>query len=159
MVAYATMCSTSGNAAGRESIGRLVSCLSRHIHAYLERTLDPYGIGSGQFPFLMRLYKNDSVSQETLARLLDVDKATSARAIKKLEDTGYVRRERDTGDGRAYRVVLTGKGKSLEPAMRRISNSLHDTVLAGFSERDRRLTLALLDRMIRNITPAREKGA
>jgi len=141
-----------------ESIGRLISRLHRHIHAYLDRRLETYGIRSGQFPFLMRLYGNDGVSQETLAHLVGVDKATSARAIKKLEDEGYVRRERDASDSRAYRIFLTGKGRDMEPAMRRISSEVRDAALSGLTEEERCMIFTLLEKMIENISSVEREG-
>lgn len=141
-----------------ESIGRLISHLHRQIHRYIDRKLEGYGIGSGQFPFLMRLYRNDGINQEMLARSLDVDKATSARAIKKLEDAGYVRRGRDAADSRAYRIVLTRQGKNLEPVMRRISSELREVALAGFTDEERRRALRMLRRMIQNMDAAEMGG-
>ncbi|HDN50772.1 MAG TPA: MarR family transcriptional regulator [Thermoplasmatales archaeon] len=145
-----------GGKTHNESIGRLISHLHRHIHMYIDRRLERYGIGSGQFPFLMRLYRNDGVNQETLARFLDVDKATSARAIKKLEDAGYVRRERDAEDSRAYRIFLTEKGKSVKPAIKNISRELREVALSGFTGKEKDLIILLLERMIRNISSTEE---
>ncbi|WP_243683766.1 MarR family transcriptional regulator [Methanosarcina barkeri] len=61
----------------------------------------------------MVLYRKDGLSQETIAKTLKVSKATSTRAIKNLEKEGYVYRQRDENDLRAYRVYLTEKGKEV----------------------------------------------
>ncbi len=79
----------------------------------MAKELEAYRVGSGQFEFLLVLYHRDGVSQETLAKILKVSKATSARAIQNLEKEGYVYRERDENDLRAYRVYLTEKGKEM----------------------------------------------
>jgi DNA-binding MarR family transcriptional regulator len=79
--------------------------------AYMAKELETYRVGSGQFEFLLFLYHKDGVSQETLAKLLKVSKATSARAIRDLEKEGYVRRQRDEHDNRAYKVYLLKKEK------------------------------------------------
>ncbi len=50
-----------------------------------------------------------------------MDKATAARATKKLESTGYVYRQQDPGDKRAYRVFVTEKGRNLEEKMMKIA--------------------------------------
>ncbi|WP_243466358.1 MFS transporter [Methanosarcina mazei] len=52
---------------------------------------------------------------ESLSDYLKIDKGTTARAIQKLVDEGYVFRQRDEKDRRSYRVFLTEKGKKLEP--------------------------------------------
>ena len=72
----------------QKSVGRLVSCIHRNIHSYLHHYLEQYELGSGQLHFLMILYKKDGINQETLAEIINIDKATCARAIKKLIDNG-----------------------------------------------------------------------
>ncbi|WP_322395982.1 MarR family transcriptional regulator, partial [Clostridium perfringens] len=52
-------------------------------------------IGQGQFMYLLELYIEDGRNQEELAEVLKIDKGTTARAIKKLEENGFVRREKD----------------------------------------------------------------
>ncbi|WP_229394504.1 MarR family transcriptional regulator [Methanosarcina sp. DH1] len=61
----------------------------------------------------MVLYLKDGISQEILAKTLKVSKATSTRSIKNLEKEGYVYRQRDKNDLRAYRVYLTEEGKEV----------------------------------------------
>jgi DNA-binding transcriptional regulator YhcF (GntR family) len=63
--------------------------------AYMAKELEEYRVRSGQFDFLLYLYHEDGVSQETLAKFLKVSKATSARAVQSLEKEGYITRQRD----------------------------------------------------------------
>ncbi|WP_269849843.1 helix-turn-helix domain-containing protein [Methanosarcina horonobensis] len=60
-----------------------------HIFTDMNRSLlgkkiEPYGIGSGQFPFLMRLYREDGINQESLSDYLKIDKGTTARLYRNL---------------------------------------------------------------------------
>ncbi len=96
----------------REILGPIAQIYRSNL-VFMTRGLEAYRIRSGQFEFLIVLYHKDGVSQETLAKLLKVSKATSARAIQNLEKEGYVYRERDESDLRAYRVYLTEKGKKM----------------------------------------------
>ncbi|MEZ5334442.1 MAG: MarR family transcriptional regulator [Methanolobus sp.] len=100
-----------------ESIARDISHLFRSINIYISKELEPYGIGSGQFPFFMRLLHNDGVSQETLANLLKYDRATITRSLNKLEQMDYVVRKKGSTDRRAYRVYLTEKGHDMKPVL------------------------------------------
>lgn len=135
-----------------EPIGKVISYIYRYQRIFLDKELEPYGIGSGQFSFMMSLYLKDGVKQETLARMYKMDKATAARAIKKLEDTGYVYRKQDAEDKRAYNVILTEKGKDIEAKMKEVAIKWNNIVLAGFSEEEKRLNAALFERMEQNIT-------
>ncbi|MDD3247080.1 MAG: MarR family transcriptional regulator [Methanosarcina sp.] len=135
-----------------EPIGKVISYIYRYQRIFLNKELEPYGIGSGQFSFMMSLYLKDGVKQETLSRTYKLDKATVAKAIKKLEDTGYVYRKQDAEDKRAYNVFLTEKGKDIGAKMKEIAIKWDDIVIAGFSEEEKRLSAAFLERMEQNIT-------
>ncbi len=141
---------------GRESIGRYLSCLHRHTQMFFERELSDYGLGHGTFSFLMILSKNDGIHQEKLSRFLNIDKATTARAIKRLMSLGYVVRKQDTKDRRAYRLHLTAKGLSLKPILARTSAKWSEIVTAGFGSEERTRVLELLKKMSHNSVNFRE---
>lgn len=121
----------------QESIGRDVSHLFRSIRNFMGRQLEPYGIGDAQFPFLMLLLHEDGISQEYLATALKCDRATSARSIARLEDTGYVRRVVDPDDKRAYKVFLTEQGHDMGQIVWSVSSDLNDMLLEGFTDEEK----------------------
>lgn len=92
-----------------------------------------YRIGSGQFDFLMVLYRKDGISQENLAKILNVSRAKSTRAIQNLEKESYVYRQRDENDLRAYRVYLTEKGKKVKDIILEKSIFFVDNLLSDFT--------------------------
>ena len=116
----------------REICGPIAHIYRSHL-AYMAKELEDYGIGSGQFDFLMVLYRKDGISQENLAKILKVSKATSTRAIQSLEKEGYVYRQRDENDLRAYRVYLTGKGREMRDIILEKLISFVDTLLSDFT--------------------------
>ena len=61
----------------RRSVGKYISILYRYAQSYIATHLKPLGIGSGQYMFLVALYKNDGYSQEQLSQSLMIDKATT----------------------------------------------------------------------------------
>ncbi|WP_340819754.1 MarR family transcriptional regulator [Methanolobus sp. WCC4] len=139
-----------------ESIGRDISHLFRSINIYLSKELEPYGIGSGQFPFFMRLLHHEGVSQESLASMLRYDRATITRSVNKLEEMGYVSRKRDPNDKRAYCVFLTDKGREMESALFSISTKLNDVLLRGFSEEEKAMFISLIGKAAMNIAEENE---
>lgn len=133
-----------------ESLGKLISCIYRYSQIYIGKELEQYNIGSGQFSFLKRLYHADKIHQEDLAQFLKVDKATGARAIQKLAEEGYVIKERDPADRRAYRIFLTEKGERLEPIIKKISSEWTTILLSGFTEDEKKFVIQSLKKMVRN---------
>ena len=116
----------------REILGP-ISHIYRSNVVYMAKELDAYRVGSGQFEFLLFLYHRDGISQETLAKTLKVSKATSARAIQSLETEGFVYRERDESDLRAYRVYLTEKGKEMRDIIFKKQTSFISILFSDFT--------------------------
>ncbi|HET8688894.1 MAG TPA: MarR family transcriptional regulator [Methanosarcina sp.] len=127
----------------REILGSIAIIYRSHL-ACMAKELEAYRIGSGQFDFLMVLYRKDGISQETLAKTLKVSKATSTRAIKNLEKEGYVYRQRDENDLRAYRVYLTEKGQEVRNVILEKLSLFVDTLLSDFTPDERELFRKLI---------------
>lgn len=140
-----------------KSVGRYISCIYRNFHKYLHEQLKEFNLGSGQFHFLMILYKKDSVNQETLSEKLHIDKATSARAIKKLEEQGFVIRKKDPNDRRNYTIYLTEKAQRLKPKIRNILSNWTDILLSDLSKEEQQHLFSLLEKISRNATEYHEQ--
>lgn len=136
---------------GKEFIGKAISYLYRYEQIYIGKKIEPYGIGIGQFPFLMRLYREDGINQESLSDYLKIDKGTTTRAIQKLVDEGYVFRLKDEKDRRSYRVFLTDKGKNMEPDLKKIASEWEDILFFGFDDSQRRKITNSLEIMFENV--------
>ena len=70
-------------------------------------TFSPY---RGQGEVLVALQGQDSMTQANLARTLDIRPQTLSCTLRKLEQSGLVKREPDPKDKRVLRVSLTQKG-------------------------------------------------
>jgi DNA-binding MarR family transcriptional regulator len=132
-------------------LGGLVSYLLRAQSAFYTQRLKPYNISYGQFPFLMALYREDGVNQETIAKRLLFNKATIARAIDKLERGGYVYRTQDEFDGRANRIFLTPKGREIKPVINQLSHEWNSILLSGFTEIESLLLKELMKKIVSNV--------
>jgi DNA-binding MarR family transcriptional regulator len=99
----------------------------------------------------MTLYREDGVNQETIARRLLFNKATTARAIDKLEREGYVSRTQDEYDGRANLIFLTPKGRENEPAIKQLSHEWNLILLSGFTEIECLVVKGLMKKMVSNV--------
>lgn len=140
----------------QESIGRLISCIHRYSQIHIAKELGDYNIGSGQFSFLMILYHNDGVSQESIAKALRVDKATTARAIKKLMEEGYVYKERNPLDKRVYKVFLTERAKKIKPKIIKILSEWTEFLLSDFTKEERELFTKLLIKIAKNASSIKQ---
>lgn len=133
------------------SPGKFISVLHRYSQRYITKELEKLNIGSGQYIFLLCLYKKDGVSQECLSEALGIDKGTTARAISHLVKEGYLTREVDPEDRRLYRVFLTEQAISVKPQLRAVLLEWRDILLKGFSETEKDTALEILDKMAANV--------
>ncbi len=140
----------SSDQKSHESLGRLVSCISRLSYAFIKRRLGKLHIGRGQFFFLKVLSRHDGMSQNELSEMLTIDKATTARAIKQLQDQGYVTRRPDRYDNRINRLSLTEEGRAICTELDRVSRELEDSLLQGFSSDEKATLQDFLRRMAKN---------
>ena len=63
--------------------------------------------------YLMEIHKRSDLSQDDLAGIFGQSKGTIAKALRKLEDKGYVERIVDENNRRKYILKTTKKGEKL----------------------------------------------
>lgn len=130
--------------------GRWISLLNRYMQGYISGHLKAYNIGYGQYVFLLTLYHNNGISQDTLSELMNIDKGTTAKAVKKLEDEGYLYREVDPSDKRAYKLYYTEKAIELQPILFEIIDSCNNILTCDFTVEEKEMSLKLLQKMSQN---------
>ena len=133
-----------------ESVGHLISCLHRHAHVYFDKKMSKFELGSGTFIFLLPLYHHDGINQNELTKKLHFDKATTTRAIQKLLDLKYIKREKDEKDNRAYKLHITPKAEEIKPEIIKFLQSWTQILTEGFSVEEKKITIKLLNRMVKN---------
>jgi DNA-binding MarR family transcriptional regulator len=133
-----------------EKSGKYISCIHRKVQAYINKELSLYNIGSGQYQFLLKIYKSDGLSQKQLSEDFCIDKATTAKAIKKLIDEQYIVRIDDKFDKRVNRIYITDKGKMLIPIIKNILKHIDNKLNDGFSQEERLKGTLLLKKFFNN---------
>lgn len=114
-----------------DDLGIHIAMIHRHGSTFIGRALGDLDIGSGQHAYLLALNDRPGSSQEQLSRLFGVDKANTARAVKRLEDKAYIRREPDPEDARALRLFLTPEGKACLERIRAALKDWNRVLLTG----------------------------
>jgi DNA-binding MarR family transcriptional regulator len=117
--------------------GFLLSDVSRLMRTAYDRRVRKLGLTRSQWWVLTQLFRNPGVNQSELAEILEVQKPTLGRLLDRMEAKGWVRREQDATDRRAWRVHLT---QAADPAMRELREAaaeLRRDALAGLSAAER----------------------
>lgn len=134
----------------REPIGRYISQIHRKGNSFITKEVSKYGIGSGQIMFLMQLYKKDGISQEELSEKLNIDKGTTCRAIKKLEEEKFLTRVKDENDKRAYKLYITDKSKEIEISLYNILDEWENSISKDLSQEEVDILLSVLKKICIN---------
>jgi DNA-binding MarR family transcriptional regulator len=75
--------------------------------------LDELGITYPQYLALSSLWESDGQRVGSIARRLDLEPSTITPILKRLEQAGFVTRERQADDERQVLVRLTGAGRAM----------------------------------------------
>ena len=84
-----------------------ISIMYREDAKYINDNVKDEELSFGLHPLLIKIYRNEGISQEELAEALHLNESTIARNLKKLEDKGFIERIKDK---RKKIIKITPKG-------------------------------------------------
>lgn len=134
-----------------QPIGKLISLLHRQNQKLLVKELVPYGIGSGgQHSFLKLILSQPGITQDQLTNELKFDKATTARSVKQLEDSGYIDRRLDPKDRRSYLLYPTAKALDFLPTLQSILDEFNKKLTRNLTLEEETQLVSLLQKITEN---------
>lgn len=135
---------------GSYSVGRCISQFYRSGQSFLAKEFKSYDIGVGQYQFLVQLYIKDGISHDELTDRMCVDKATTTRAVMKLEETGYVKRILDENDKRKYKIYLTEKSLEKKEDILHVFKLWENKLVNNLNKEEQEMLIFLLNKMVEN---------
>lgn len=106
----------------------------------------------GQYLYLVRICENPGIIQEKLAEMIKVDRTTTARAIKKLEKNGMIKKEQDQENRKIRHLYPTSKGKTVYPLIIRENEHSNQVALQGITEEEAQQLKTLLEKVSANVS-------
>ena len=110
------------------------------------------GLDRACVPLLATLEEQDDVRPSDVAAAVELDLSTVSRQLRQLERLGLVTRRPDGADGRACRISLTAQGRDSLAIVRASRAARFDEVFSGWPDAERLRLLALLDRLVADLT-------
>ena len=107
--------------------------ISKNQLKYLNSKLTDLNLGH-EIRYVMMVYDNPGCSQDDLVNIYGESKANVAKALRKLEDEGFIEREVNPDNRRKYMLRATSKAEELVPKVRQISKDWEREV--GIDELD-----------------------
>jgi DNA-binding MarR family transcriptional regulator len=123
-------------AADTGGLGYLLAKASQRWNELLEQEFVRAGFGEVRASYgsvLLPLFEEDGLRMGELARRSRLAKQTMTTLVRLAERDGLVRRDRDDGDGRAFRIYLTPRARTYRPVAGRALGELDDRVAARLS--------------------------
>ena len=143
----------------QESLGYLVNHLARLMARALHREISSHGVVPGQFPVLLSLWEEEGLTQAELHQRTQVEQATMANTLRRMERDGLVVRKADPVDARRARVHLTPRARGLQAVLVRSARRVNEVATATLSPADRVRFLELLRAAISALESARSGPA
>lgn len=126
---------------------RQISITYRCAMRFRERELADTGLAGCQTPYLTTLYRHPGISQEEMARSLNVNKSSVTRQLAVLEEKGYIRREPSPTDKRILLVYPTEKALEVKERLFRCYHDWSRYLTQDFSEEEQEMLSRLMVRI------------
>jgi MarR family transcriptional regulator for hemolysin len=131
----------------------LVSGTAKQLARAFDEVLTAAGGSTSTWLVLSALKADDHRTQGDLARTIGLSEPTLTYHVETLRRRGFVTRERDPGNRRVQRVVLTDAGEQLFLRLRRAAASFDGRLRAGLDDDDVAALRRLLAQLAENAQP------
>ena len=145
----------------RLSFGPLAGIVGFHLARAAVTTYDayerhigkPFDLKKVEFSLLMVVMANEAIAPKRLARALAVTAPNLTMLLDRLQDRGFISRERNPADGRSQHVVLTAKGRKLAREAAAASEPMERELLQSLSRAEHAMLIELLDKLASRPAP------
>lgn len=133
-----------------ESAAYLAGQLAKGFARSLQKRAAMLGFSPGQYPVLVELWAEDGLTQTQLLARVDIEQATMANTLARMQRDGLVERRKHPADKRAQLIFLTEKGRLLETEAVAAAREADDALFAGFRRFERELMLEYIRWAVQN---------
>lgn len=140
-----------------QSAGYLVNHMARLFARGLAARIKPMGLSIGTFPALLELWETDGLTQKQLTERLDIEQATMANTLARMERDGLITRKRDSADGRKQRICLTNRARHLHAPAIAAAIAENRASLRALSTDEQRQFITLMQKIIASNTDTTTK--
>ena len=132
-----------------ENILRKIGSISRALDSIANIEFNDLELNRGQYLYLTRVFEHPGIISDRLATLLNIDRTTTARGVRKLERAGLIFKEDDEANKKIKHLFVTDAGKKLAEEMEKenvYSNTLVTKGLTKDEQAQLRKYLGILEK-------------
>jgi len=130
------------------SAGFLANQMARLFAQALAEALAPLDLAPAQFMTLIVLWEEEGITQKDLVLKLDVEQATMASTLSRMERDGLIIRRPHPEDNRAQLIYPTPQAKALREQALAEARKVNAIALSDLSATERECLITLMPRVI-----------
>ncbi|RUT29622.1 MarR family transcriptional regulator [Paenibacillus zeisoli] len=134
-----------------KEILREIGMIARALDSISNIEFKEHDLSKGQYLYLVRICEHPGIIQEKLAEMIKVDRTTAARAVQKLENSGFIEKKEDRHNKKIKLLFPTEKGQNVYPFIKKENEHSNHVALEGLSERETETIFNLLQRVRSNV--------
>ncbi|MDX3904657.1 MAG: winged helix DNA-binding protein [Pigmentiphaga sp.] len=138
-----------------DSVGFMITITERRLKKHLTEALAYEGFPYGMWFFLRVLFEEDGLTQKELSNRVGMTQPTTVKALRDMEEYGFVRIEKDAEDRRRMRIFLTDKGRKVGARILPILKELNRFALKGVTKEQLEVLRQILRKVRQNIDNGR----
>jgi len=134
-------------------MGFLLSRAAWAMNNLVNRYLKENGLADvsvSYFAVLNALWESDGLSISDLGEKVQLEKSTMTSLIDRMEAADLLRRDDHPTDRRAYRIMLTPRGKNLESEVNEVSKKAFQQLTRRIPEKDLQISNEVCRKIIEN---------
>jgi MarR family transcriptional regulator for hemolysin len=136
-----------------------LTVVARQLRVAFDQSVERSGLTRAKWSLIAAAAAIPGATQRMIAEALEVREITAGRLIDRLCEEGYLRREENPNDRRAYCVYLTPVAQPVLDKLDELAKVHEAAIFAGFDGQDLEQLDALLDTISRNLSDFRSQRA
>ena len=134
-----------------ELIARRLGELHKHMKQTQGKILEKYNITLLEYHILMVIWKNNSASQNDLAKMLDVDKALISRQITNMETKGLIFSDYDPNCKRKKILLLSDASQKLIPQLQKSHKEGLENTFSDLSDKELKEFQQIIEGLVKKL--------
>jgi DNA-binding MarR family transcriptional regulator len=142
-----------------DRLGFLIHDAARLLRKRFEKQGTRHGLSSAQWRLLVRVVKEEGISQARLAELLEIEPISVSRLIDRMVEGGWIERRHDPRDRRVRTIHSTEKSREAYGEIKSHAVVVYEEALAGLAPEGRDAIIVGLETIIGNLSDGETSAA
>lgn len=138
-------------AAATAPVGYALARATRAHRGEMQRQMSRLGLHLGQELLVLDIHQNPDTTQAELVARIGMEQPTIAKAIARMERSGFVERVSDRHDRRLVRLQLTDQGRAVVDDIVAAWAAVEDRATSGLTPAEAAQLAELLDKIHDNL--------